>query len=69
MKKSEKIKDVFWMEMKSFTKESVLIFSKKLGERGVLNPFPFFFRLPPSGAIMVGKIPIKKTYITQNIIF
>ena len=36
MKKNQKSKYAFWKKMKSFRKESVLIFKEKLGERGVL---------------------------------
>ena len=35
--------------MKSFRKESVLIFYPKLGEGGVLSPFKFFSSTPLKG--------------------
>ena len=46
MKKSE---GVFWKEIKSLKKESVLIFYQKLGEGGVLRQFSFF-QISPLGA-------------------
>jgi hypothetical protein len=47
--KNQKSKGVFGKEMKSFRKESKLIFYQKLGERGVLSPFRFCLSTPLKG--------------------
>ena len=49
MKKNQKSKGLFGKEMKSFKKESVLIFYLKWGERGVLSTFSFFSHTPSGG--------------------
>ena len=49
MKKVKKSNDVFGKEMKSFRKESVLIFCKKWMESGVLSTFKFFSITPFGG--------------------
>ena len=54
MKKMKKTKGRFLKEIKSFRKESVLIFYKKWRERGGLSPFSFFSSTP-FGA-KVGKV-------------
>ena len=50
-KKKSEIQGVYWKEMKSFRKESVLIFHLKWKERGVLRPFSFFSKYPLKGRI------------------
>ena len=49
MKKNESSNDVLWKEMKSFRKESVLIFYQKWRESGVLSTFKFFSITPFGG--------------------
>ena len=55
MKKIKKSNDVFGQAMKSFRKESVLIFCKKLMESGVLSTFKFFLITPENGRRFVWK--------------
>jgi hypothetical protein len=46
MKKKKMKKSIFGMEMKSFRKESVIIFYQKGGERGQITTFNFFSYTP-----------------------